>query len=89
MCEIEPMSKDTEVSKQTAYAGFRRVVKLLGNLLKYFEDQMWERVIFSKGCQRNRGITIKKLVGSVREVGAASQVSLLKFDIDLNLLPCS
>lgn len=53
------MSKDTEVSKQTAYADFRRVVKLLGNLLKYFEDQMWERVIFSKGCQRNRGLPLK------------------------------
>lgn len=59
VCEIEPMSKDTEVSKQTAYAGFSRVVKLLGNLLKYFEDQMWERVIFSKGCQRNRGLPLK------------------------------
>lgn len=46
-------------------------------------------MIFFKGCQRNRGLPLKGNAGSVREVGAASQVSLLKFDIDLNPLPYS
>lgn len=44
---------------------------------------------FLQGLSKEYGISVKSLVGYVGEAGSASQVSLPKFDIDLNLLHCS
>lgn len=61
-----------------------RVIKLLEILWNIFKIKCGKEC-FTSGAVEG----IKRLVSSVGEAGADSQVSLLKFDIGLNLLHCS
>lgn len=57
----------------SAYADFRRAVKLLENSLEYFSRSSVGKSGFLQGLSKEYGISIKRLVGYVGQAGAASQ----------------